>query len=506
MQTIHLQNNMNIKFCLFVASLFVGFSSNALTVTTEAGNLKSSVGQNTDASTLIVKGQLNASDFEFIADNMKNLTSLDISDVEIVAYSGEKLFTGKTSAKANILPDYALTGTNLTTINLPSTLIEIGEGALSSTPLTQIIIPESVTTIGMGAFSNCDGLTTITIPSGVKTLSSHVFSNCDKLISANITNISVINEYTFSQCNELQNILISENLSEIKNSAFNGCSALQSFSFGDKLSLIGDNAFKFSGLTTIDMSKCSNLKSIGSWAFAECYALTSVLLNDNTAKIGEGAFFNDIALTELNIPTSCKHLSDYILKGTCNLDSSTISSATVDSIGAYALMGWSQITIITLPASITHIGDNAFEDWTGLTKIYAGNLKTVVPTLGDSVWQDLNRQDITLVVADNMEGDFRSMAQWQDFKITTTTGSDRIEDLYTNSETKIYFIGNDLIIEAESNIVSVDIYNTIGYQLIADKPNDIKHTINTSEWSARIYIVNVRLDNGTVTTVKVARQ
>lgn len=497
---------MNIKFCLLVASLCIGFSANALTIATEAGKIKEVVGENTDASTLIVTGQLDASDFEFIADNMKNLTTLDISNVNIVAYSGNKLFTGKTSAKANILPDYALAGTGITSISLPLSLIEIGEGALSSTPITQITIPESVTVIGLGAFSNCDGLTAVTIPTGVKTLSSYAFSNCDNLNTANVSNISTINQYTFAHCTKLQNITVSENLSEIKESAFNGCLALQSFTFGNKLTSIEENAFRCSGLTSIDMANCSNLKKIGAWAFAECTALTSATLNDNTAEIGEGAFFNDIALKNLNIPSACKYLSDYILKGTCNLDTSTISSSSVDSIGAYALMGWTQITVITLPSSIKHIGSNAFEDWTGLTRIYAGNLKTVVPTLGDSVWQDLDRPNILLVVADEMEGDFRSIAQWQDFKITTTTGSERIDDLSSNSIVKIYFIGNELNIEAESDIASVEVYNTIGYQLVSDKPNNIKHTINTSEWSARIYIINVTLDNGSITTAKVARR
>lgn len=472
---------MNIRFCLFVIILCTIFSADALNIKTNAGNLKEAIGENQNITNLVVSGQMDATDFEFIADYLKHLVILDISQVNIVAYSGEKLYINKNSSEPNKLPDFALAGTNITTINLPSTLVEIGEGAFLSTPLTHITIPESVTTIGMGAFINCTKLSTI-----------------------DISNVSVINEYTFSQCRNLQNITISKALSKIKNHAFLGCTALQSFSFGDKLSLIGDNAFKFSGLTSINMSKCSNLKSIGDWAFAECYALTSVLLNDNTAKIGEGAFFNDTSLTELNIPTSCKQISDYMLKGAYNLNSTTITSATIDSIGAYALMGWDKSSTLTLPASVEFIGNNAFEDWFGLTKIHAENIKTNVPSLGDSVWQDLNRQDITLVVADNMVEDFRNMAQWQDFKIIS--GSDNIDNPHINSKVKIYFVGNDLIVEAGINMTSVEVYNCTGLRLATDFPNQFKHYINTSGWIDRFYILIVKFNDGTISSSKIYRQ
>lgn len=497
---------MNIKFNLLFASLCVGLSANALSVTSEAGGLKNVISQNTDATTLVVSGEINALDFEFIADSMKDLTSLDLSQATITAYSGEKLFTGKTSANANTLPSYALAGTKITSIALPTTLTEIGEGALSSTPLTSITIPSSVKTIGMGAFSNCDGLTTIEIPSNVTTLASFAFSGCDNLNTANISNINIINESTFAQCKGLQNVSTSNALSEIKSSAFNGCLALQSFTFGNSLSSIGDNAFRNTGLIAIDMTSCNNLKKIGAWAFAECLSLNTATLNDNTAEIGEGAFFNDNALTSLNIPTACKQLSDYILKGTCLLDSSTITSATVDSIGAYALMGWTQITTITLPPTISYIGDNAFEDWDNLTKISAEAIKSGVPELGDSVWQDLNRPEIKLIVADELEYDFREADQWKDFNITNTTGSGSIEDLIANSQVKIYFIGNELNIEADTEISNVNVYSTTGYQLVSDMPKSLKHAINTEEWTARIYIINVTLSNGSITTVKVARR
>lgn len=73
---------------------------------------------------------------------------------------------------------------NLTRINLPAGLKEIGDGAFCwDRNLSRVDIPDTVTTIGSNAFYNCLSISSITIPSSVTTVGTDAFLYCKKLYS-----------------------------------------------------------------------------------------------------------------------------------------------------------------------------------------------------------------------------------------------------------------------------------------------------------------------------------
>ena len=67
--------------------------------------------------------------------------------------------------------------TNLTNVNLPSTLTLIGKKAFCGTKLTSITLNEGLENIGEQAFANT-GLTSISFPSSLKTINDGAFYNC----------------------------------------------------------------------------------------------------------------------------------------------------------------------------------------------------------------------------------------------------------------------------------------------------------------------------------------
>ena len=67
----------------------------------------------------------------------------------------------------------------MTGISLPPSVTRIGESALYfCSGLREIIIPAAVSEINGWAFSNCSGLTSIAIPAGVTTIHDEAFSDC----------------------------------------------------------------------------------------------------------------------------------------------------------------------------------------------------------------------------------------------------------------------------------------------------------------------------------------
>lgn len=122
---------------------------------------------------------------------------------------------------------------NLTSVELPSTLREIGKDAFAYTAITEINLPENLVTIGSKAF-NSSALTSVVIPDSVESLGEYAFMNCTSLKSAVTGNgLKVIKTQTFARCTALKTVVIGENVEEIEKAAFDGCTALESAVFLD---------------------------------------------------------------------------------------------------------------------------------------------------------------------------------------------------------------------------------------------------------------------------------
>lgn len=66
----------------------------------------------------------------------------------------------------------------LTTIQLPSTLKEIGSYAFEFTMLRYIIIPEGITVLRNDVFGECFGLNTVVLPSTLESIEHYAFCSC----------------------------------------------------------------------------------------------------------------------------------------------------------------------------------------------------------------------------------------------------------------------------------------------------------------------------------------
>lgn len=91
----------------------------------------------------------------------------------------------------------------ITTVVLPATLEEIGDGAFANcTALRGIFIPDGVKRIGSGAFENCTALEAIHIPSSIASIGRDAFWGCSKLAH-------IMYDGTFADWNNLYSSYIS---------------------------------------------------------------------------------------------------------------------------------------------------------------------------------------------------------------------------------------------------------------------------------------------------------
>ena len=84
---------------------------------------------------------------------------------------------------------YAFAGTAITTMQLPATVTQLGEGVFNGCQqLTNMVIPEGVTELGKALFAYCSVLTSVTLPTtlqrvGKESFYSGAFNSCSKLMN-----------------------------------------------------------------------------------------------------------------------------------------------------------------------------------------------------------------------------------------------------------------------------------------------------------------------------------
>lgn len=234
-----------------------------------------------------------------------------------------------------------------------------GSGAFKDcNKITELVIPNSITYIEDAQFFGCSGLTSITIPfvgeysngSG-QTNFGHLFVRYsynyyndyvpNSLKNVKITGGAKIDSEAFRYCSSIEKIELPETVTEIGASAFRDCTNLASINLPNAISEV--KPFMFSG--------CSNL--------------TSLTIPNNVVSIGKGAFKECVKLTALNIPDNVTSVSGAFYG--CSAEIKWGANAVITTIGDEAFSEYTGANI-TLPDSITSIGEEAFKGCTAQIK------------------------------------------------------------------------------------------------------------------------------------------
>lgn len=131
-------------------------------------------------------------------------------------------------------------------------------------------------------------------------------------------------------------------------------------------------------LSTLDLSEAKIVEG-GDWYFND-YNNRKYYTSENC--LGEDAFRGCSALTSMTIPSSVTKIGDYAFSG-CGLTSITIPTS-VTTIGDFAFSDCYGLTNLTIPSSVTTIGDGAFCFCSRLTSL---DIPSSVTTIGSSAFQ-----------------------------------------------------------------------------------------------------------------------
>lgn len=250
-----------------------------------------------------------------------------------------------------------------------------------SEPTGSLIIPSTVifndttytvTAIGGDAFDNCDSLTSVTIPSTVTSIGEYAFFDCGSLTSVTIpSSVTTIESGAFSSCFYLLDVLIPNSVTTIEDNAFASCVNLMNLTIPDSVTTIGDNAFYLvRNIIYHGTATGSPWGALGVNAYEE----GDLFYADSTKTHLVGC---KIDATSVTIPNTVTSIGNSTFSPCYELTSVTIPN-TVTSIGEYAFNGCNNLANITIPNIVTFIGAGAFAYCSQFTSITIPNTVTTI--------------------------------------------------------------------------------------------------------------------------------
>ena len=325
-----------------------------------------------------------------------------------------------------------------------------------------IVLPDKLDTIKVSAFLACDKIPSVTCGKNLKYIDDYAFARCTGIKSVTLDGPVFVNGAAFQQCISLKSLTVEKNVWYIGSESFSDCPVesvvwnvkkynyksypfakmsgdITSFVFGDDVEEIPAELCR--GLNTFtSVTIPAGVKKIGKDVFYGCSGLKSVVWNakncaDNT--LADNAPFYAIRqnITSFVIGDKVEYIPSYLCYEMNKLSEVTIP-ASVTSIGNHAFDGCTKFTNIVLPNDVTTLGEYAFANC-GLTSATIGNNvssigkyafmgnenmsavynEAVTPqTITANVFSDVNLSACDLYVPEASISAYKAANVWKNFR------------------------------------------------------------------------------------------
>ena len=333
-----------------------------------------------------------------------------------------------------------------------------GQGTITAYtgPGGEVTIPDSidgvaVIAIGNDVFNTRADITAVTFPQGLKRIGLNAFYMCDGLTALTLPDgLEVVDDYAFFASQGLTTVTVPASVVYIGSNAFASCGAMTSMTFVGEQPLMGPDAMAYNnaaitaGSAAVDHTAAESDLTfdaatglITGYTGSKAYAVIPATIGGVAVKgIGARALFSNKTLVRLtllegltvlekealaygdlrrvDLPTTLTTIGDNALSGNRLIDLAV--PAGVTSIGVEAFSGnpFRSASIgegpaelpkgafqyspflydVSLPASLTNIGEGAFNACSGLGYlIFAGN---TLPALGANAFAGCPIADVDI--------------------------------------------------------------------------------------------------------------
>ena len=244
---------------------------------------------------------------------------------------------------AGATPWYSYNG-DIKKIVVKSGITDIGEGAFYDCDATSAVLADTVTEIEDGAFRGCRYLTSITLPDSLRELGDGVFSKSGLESITLPAGITEISERLFAD-SALKSFTCLGRIREVDEQAFYDCDNLTKVAFTAASGCeIGTEAFAYCDqLTTVQLS--GSVETVEGYAFAGCKKLSKVTLPEGLKYLGEDSFYDCDGLTGIVLPSTVTY-ADYAFTFCDSLKSMTVPAAVLKNSDGYLFWGCDSLAYV----------------------------------------------------------------------------------------------------------------------------------------------------------------
>ena len=397
-----------------------------IVINTTRGHLKSSIiaanKDYTKLKNLKITGEIDATDFEFMRNEMTQLEALNLKDVKVYGRFGNQEWNGISDnvEKEGVIPVGAMSDKkSLLYLVLPDKLEAIGSSAFDNcTNLTgSLIIPKGVTRIGTMAFDNCSNMKgVLELPNTLEYISNQAFNYCDFTCELILPeSLKYIGHDAFLGNNGFYgNLNLPSDLFYLGSGAFQDCSNLTGdLRIPQKITEILNNTFKttnFNGSLTLH----DGITKIGNLAFMGTKFRGELILPKNLTIIGEEAFYNCNLSGELKLPNSILSIGNEAFSYNERLTGILELPNKISTIGDFAFSGCSGLQGLIIPKNVESIRQNAFSGCFGIGSIVCEG--DIPPYLGSGAFDGVPKDNFTVEVPESAVPQYQTATGWNEFK------------------------------------------------------------------------------------------
>lgn len=248
----------------------------------------------------------------------------------------------------------------------------------------------TVTAIGREAFSNCFDLNAVVIPASVTSIEDYAFYCCNALNLDKVPDSVIsIGSYAFCACQSITTLELPNSITTIGEYAFEGCSSLSKIQLSSSISII------FEG------------------TFCGCWLLESITIPDSVIAIGRDSFFGCIGLKSVEIPASCVSIGYNAFQDCINLSFVNIPDS-ITELEDGAFFNCYNLKSVNIPRSLMNMGYGVFDRCFGITDVYYNSLDPI--GIENNTFYSEVYENATLHVPESAIDTFKETDYWSDFK------------------------------------------------------------------------------------------
>ncbi len=261
--------------------------------------------------------------------------------------------------------NYAFQETAIEAITIPASVTLIDSTAFKGCAnLSSVIFEEGsqLSEIDTYAFQNTTALESIQLPDSLLKLGNYAFRGSGIKSLEIPDSVTTLGTYLVAE-SAVSTVKFPAGIATIPNYAFYGCLNLKSFEIPESVTKLGSYTFAKSGIESITIPEGMNMGV--SNIFMDCVNLKEVNLPENVldGKLNSRTFEGCISLEKVNIPKNVTTLPGDFFLGCAGLKEFVIPEY-ITTLNYSVFEGCTGIKEIFIPLTVTSVGNYVFEGWT----------------------------------------------------------------------------------------------------------------------------------------------